>query len=62
MLLSGMIALPLIVGGAVLAHQATTSNQPKQEAKQQINAEGYICPNNGEELPCRCCCPLEASK
>ena len=53
-----LLALPLIVGGVVLATQS-----PKSEKQtQQVSEQGYICPATGEELPCPLCCPLQASK
>lgn len=52
------VALPLAVGGFVLANSPTKSDEKTQQAEDGY----YICPLKGEELPCSCCCPLNQSK
>jgi len=53
-----LLALPLAVGGYVLANsQVQTSEKSAQVAEQ-----GYLCPVTGEELPCPYCCPLNKAK
>jgi hypothetical protein len=52
------VALPLAVGGFVLASSPTQTD----ERTQQVQDGTYICPLTGEELPCFCCCPLNESK
>jgi hypothetical protein len=44
-------ALPLALGGVAIAKQAG--------AHAPTAASGYICPINGEELPCPHCCVLK---
>ena len=51
-LLSGLLALPLLVAGMVYA--STSKATPAQS--------GYTCPLTGEQLPCPKCCPLNAKK
>ena len=51
---AALVSLPLIVGGLAIA----SAPKPTAEQKQQANAEGYVCPVTGEELPCQGCCPL----
>lgn len=50
------VALPLAVGGLVLANSPTKTDDKSQQAQDG----SYICPVTGEELPCSCCCPLNA--
>ena len=47
------VALPIVVGGFVLAGQARNGEKAGTTA-----AAGYTCPVTGEELPCPKCCPL----
>ncbi len=49
LILTGLRALPLALGGLVYAK--ATNAQPAQS--------GYTCPVTGEELPCPNCCPLK---
>lgn len=49
---SAIVMLPLAVGGLVVA-----ASQSAGGAK-ATNAEGFVCPITGEELPCAKCCPL----
>jgi hypothetical protein len=50
---AALVALPLAVGGLAYATAATqTHDQTRQ-------AEAFICPATGEELPCPNCCPLK---
>lgn len=51
-LLTGLLALPLAIGGIVYAK--ATKAPPARG--------GYTCPLTGEELPCPKCCPLNAKK
>ena len=51
---AALVSLPLIAGGLAIAN----APKPATEPKQQVIAEGYICPVTGEELPCQSCCPL----
>jgi hypothetical protein len=51
-----LVALPLLVGGFVLA-----SGQSSNDAAQSPDA-AYVCPITGEELHCPGCCPLNDSK
>lgn len=46
------LALPIMVGGIVLAAQARDGGKTEQAKP------GYTCPVTGEELPCPKCCPL----
>lgn len=48
------VALPIVVGGFVLANTQAASDKAAETAK----AAGYTCPLTGEELPCPKCCPL----
>lgn len=53
---SVVLVLPFAVaGGLVYAHAQGAKPQP-------ANAEGYVCPITGEELPCPLCCPLSQEK
>lgn len=52
------IALPLAVGGLVLANSSTKPDEKNQQVQEVL----YICPLTGEGLPCSCCCPLNESK
>ena len=47
------VALPIAVGGFVLAGQARDGGKAEQS-----QAAGYTCPMTGEDLPCPKCCPL----
>lgn len=47
------VALPIMVGGFVLAGQARDG-----EKAGNPQVAGYTCPVTGEELPCPKCCPL----
>jgi hypothetical protein len=50
---AAIVALPLAVAGLAYATAASqTSDQTQQ-------AEAFICPATGEELPCPNCCPLK---
>lgn len=49
-----LLSVPLIVGGLVYAN----AQKPANEQSQKADAQGYICPATGEELPCQSCCPL----
>ena len=51
---AALVSLPLVAGGLAIA--SAPKSTPEQ--KQQVNAEGYVCPVTGEELPCQGCCPL----
>jgi len=53
---SALAALPLAIAGGLLYANA----QAKAISPQQ--ADGYVCPITGEELPCPNCCPLNESK
>jgi len=56
LILAALAALPLAVAGGLLyANAQGKVDQPRQ-------AEGYVCPITGEELPCPKCCPLNGSK
>lgn len=44
-----LVAVSLAVAGGVGLVYANS---------QQANAEGFVCPITGEELPCPKCCPL----
>lgn len=46
------LAIPLTVGGLVLAHANARAND------QRKSSETFICPLTGKELPCSKCCPL----
>ena len=46
------VALPILVGGIVLAAQARDGGEA------ETKAAGFTCPVTGEELPCPKCCPL----
>ena len=46
------VALPIAIGGIVLAAQAREGGKAEQAEA------GYTCPATGEELPCPKCCPL----
>ena len=51
---AALLALPLAVGGLVLANsQLGTPDEPARPQEQK-----FICPLTGEELPCPNCCPL----
>lgn len=52
LILTGLLALPLALGGLVYA--TATKAQPAKA--------GYTCPLTGEELPCPNCCPLNERK
>jgi hypothetical protein len=53
LLLSALLALPLIVAGWVYG----------KSSGQALQAEpAYTCPITGEELPCPNCCPLNNGK
>ncbi len=52
-----LIAPLAVAGGLVYAKTAGQGDKP-----QQVNAEGYVCPITGEELPCPLCCPLNQGK
>ena len=43
-----------LIGGLVYAN----AQKPAKEQSQKADAQGYICPATGEELPCQSCCPL----
>ncbi len=49
-LLTGLVALPLGLGGLVYA----------KASKAQPAQSGYTCPVTGEQLPCPNCCPYKA--
>lgn len=49
-----LVALPLAVGGSLLAN----SQLQTVENQTPMAEQGYICPATGEELPCPKCCPL----
>ena len=51
-ILPTLVALPLAIGGLVVV-----ASQSASEAK-AANAEGFVCPITGDELPCEKCCPL----
>jgi hypothetical protein len=53
--LAAVLALPLAVAGFVYGQ---TLKQRQSDQPQQPEAEGFICPVTGEELPCPNCCPL----
>lgn len=60
---AALLAVPLAVGGFVLAgSQAAPEARPAQQEKPvvqlQTEAQGYVCPVTGDELPCPKCCPL----
>jgi hypothetical protein len=56
--LPALVVLPLALAGGVLwAKAGGQGEQPRQE-----NAQGYVCPITGEELPCPDCCPLNEQK
>ena len=52
-ILAAVLALPLTVAGVLYAKTALTADGPEP-----ANANGYVCPITGEELPCPKCCPL----
>lgn len=52
LIVTGLLALPLALGGLVYATAANA--QPAQS--------GYTCPVTGEQLPCPNCCPLNQKK
>ena len=54
---TALLALPLAVAGLVYGQ---TLVQRHSEKPQQ--AEAFICPLTGEELPCPNCCPLNQQK
>ena len=57
LLIAAMVSLPILAGVGIVS-----ANALKQFGEQVENAKGYICPINGEELPCECCCPLNNGK
>ena len=46
------VALPIVIGGFVLAAQARDGGKAGQAKS------GFTCPATGEDLPCPKCCPL----
>jgi hypothetical protein len=52
---AALLALPLAAAGLVYGQTLIKGDKPQQ-------AEGYICPLTGEELPCPKCCPLNQQK
>jgi hypothetical protein len=54
---TAVLVLPLAVAGLVYGQ---TLVQCHSEKRQQ--AETFICPLTGEELPCPNCCPLNQEK
>lgn len=50
---AALVALPLAVGGLAYATAASQTNDQTRQA------EAFICPSTGEELPCPNCCPLK---
>jgi hypothetical protein len=48
-----LLSLPLAMGGLVYA---------SSHKSDKANAEGYVCPVTGEELPCTNCCPLNQGR
>lgn len=55
---AALVALPLAVGGLVVA---ANSNSQLADKPAQV-AEPFVCPVTGEELACPNCCPLNESK
>ena len=55
---AALLSLPLIAAGFAYAN----AQKPAQEKVQTAQAQGYICPATGEELPCQDCCPLTCCK
>ncbi len=53
---SALLVLPLAAAGGLVYAKAQGQKQ------QPANAEGYVCPITGEELPCPLCCPLNQGK
>jgi len=47
-----LVALPLAISGWVFAASKSAGDV------KPANAEGFVCPITGEELPCEKCCPL----
>lgn len=52
---AALVALPLALGGFVLANSRVQSSDP---SAQGAAGRGYTCPVTGEELRCPHCCPL----
>ena len=55
---AALLSLPLIAAGFVFAN----AQKLAQDKVQTSQAQGYICPVTGEELPCEECCQLNGSK
>jgi hypothetical protein len=51
---AAILSLPLIVGGLAIAN----ASKPAKDSTAQAAAQGYVCPETGEVLPCPFCCPL----
>ena len=57
LLVAALVSLPILAGVGMVS-----ANALKKSGAQVESAKGYICPINGEELPCECCCPLNDRK
>ena len=57
-----LLALPLAVAGLVYGKSLTAPQAEQAGQPEQVQAEGYVCPLTGEELPCPKCCPLNQDK
>lgn len=55
---AALVALPLALGGFVLANSRVQPSEPSSQASEQ----GYTCPVTGEELRCPHCCPLNKAQ
>jgi hypothetical protein len=53
---AALLAVPLAAVGVVYGKSLT--QRPAEPPPQPTEAKGYVCPINGEELPCPHCCPL----
>jgi hypothetical protein len=53
--LTAFLGLPVLVASLVYGQTLVRHAAGKSQAAQ---AEGYVCPLTGEELPCPNCCPL----
>lgn len=56
---ASVVALPLAVGGFVLANNQLQGTEKKSSV---VADQGYTCPITGEKLGCPNCCPLNQSK